>query len=104
MLVEDTACTCEEYLFTSREEDSLEHRDKIYQILVIQGKTVVRGLLDHEEGEGRGVPARVHVPQDRPAFLGSPPLKSPRSLLTDSTKSRGRRRQATGNGAIGHHR
>ena len=60
--------------------------------------------MDYGEGEGRGAPAGGHVPQDRPACLGRPPLKSPRSPPTVSAESRGLRRQATSNGAGGHHR
>ena len=60
--------------------------------------------MDYVDGEGRGDPAGGNVPQDRTACLGRPPLKAPRGPPTDSAQSRGLWRQATGNGAGGHHR
>ena len=41
------------------------------------GKTMFVGQLDNVEGKGKGVPAKGHVRQDRPACLGSPPLEEP---------------------------
>ena len=38
ILVEDMACTCAQYLSTSRGNDSPEHREKIYHSLVLWGK------------------------------------------------------------------
>ena len=38
MLAEDKVCTCAQYLSTSRWEDTMEHRAKIFYSLVIQGK------------------------------------------------------------------
>ena len=38
MLAEYTARTCAQYLSTSRGEDTLEHRAKIFHSLVIRGK------------------------------------------------------------------
>ena len=34
--------------------------------------------MDHGEEEGMGATSGGHVPQDRPACLGRPPLKAPR--------------------------
>ena len=38
MLVGETACTYEQYLSTSRKEESEEHQTKMYRNLVPQGK------------------------------------------------------------------
>ena len=67
------------------------------------GKTTIGGFLDDREGEGWGVPAGGHVPQYRPACLGSPLLEAPRGPPTSRGQFGGLRRQANGNGAGGHH-
>ena len=48
----DTARTCDQYLSTSRVEDSLEHTAKIYHSLVLQRKLglVVRWITEREKG------------------------------------------------------
>ena len=59
--------------------------------------------MDHREGKGRGVPYGGYVPQDRPACLGSPLLESSSGFPTNSAHPGDLQRQATGNGAGGHH-
>ena len=59
--------------------------------------------MDNGNREGRGVLSGVHVPQDRPACLGSPSLKAPQGPPPNSTQLGFLRRQTTGNGAGGHH-
>ena len=67
------------------------------------GETTSGGILDYGEVKGWGVPAGGHVPQDRPAYLGSSPLEAPRGLHTDSAQFGDLQRQAICNGASGHH-
>ena len=52
MLAEDMARTCAQYLSTSREENSLEHRAKIYHSPVLCGKIrlSVIWITDRENG------------------------------------------------------
>ena len=60
--------------------------------------------MDFREGEGRGAPDRGHVTQYMTACLGRPPIKAPRGPPIVSAQSRDIQRQATRNGASGHHR
>ena len=60
--------------------------------------------MDNREGEGRGVPAGVQVPQDSPSCLGNPLIEALLGLPPDSEQLGGLQRQTTVNGAGGHHR
>ena len=46
------ACTCAQYLSTSRVEDTATHRAKIFNILVLQGKlrSAVRWITNRDNG------------------------------------------------------
>ena len=52
MLVEDTLCTCAQYLTIARREESKEHRAQTYHSLVLQWKlqTAVRWITERETG------------------------------------------------------
>ena len=52
MLVEDTLCTCAQYLTIARREESKEHRAQTYHSLVLQWKlqTAVRWIKERETG------------------------------------------------------
>ena len=104
ILVEDTAHTCAQYLFTSRGGGLSGVQGKDILQPGALGKTVIGGFLDHRVGEGLGVPDGRHMPQDRPACIGSPLLETPIGPPTNNLNYVGLCRQATGNGAGGHHR
>ena len=74
MLMEDTARTCAQYLSTSRGEDSLEHRAKIYHSLVLWGK-LQSAVCCITEREKRG----VIQPEDTFTKKGQPVLEVLRS-------------------------
>ena len=52
MLVEDTLCTCAQYLTVACREESKEHRAQTYHSLVLQWKlqTAVRWITERETG------------------------------------------------------
>ena len=52
MLVEDTLCTCSEYLTVVWREETVEHRAQTFHILVLRGKlwTAVRWITERETG------------------------------------------------------
>ena len=52
MLVEDTLCTCAEYLAVARREETVEHRAQTYHSLVLRRNiwTEVRWITERETG------------------------------------------------------
>ena len=52
MLVEDTLCTCAEYLASAQREETAEHRAQTFHSLVLRRKlqTAVRWIIEREMG------------------------------------------------------
>ena len=60
MLVEDTICTCAEYLIVAQREETVEHRAQTFHSLVLRGKLwkAVRWITERKTG-------RVLQPRER---------------------------------------
>ena len=76
MLVEGTAHTCMQYLSPIRGGGFPGAQGKGIPQPGAPGKNTISSSINNGEGEVWGIPSGVHVPQDKPAYLGITPLKA----------------------------